>query len=152
MLHSPSLYIQTNIFYDYPGPKNILSKCEMYLYDTNYLFSHLRFCGHDVWAFLNSIPCSLLISQLISFSWVLKNRLSTSYLTRRFCFNPFCSSGGVFWIPQPPLLTNKGNIAPPCLDFTRIKIGNYFIVLKKSFYCKWGKSWSSRARKDKPAV
>lgn len=24
-----------------------LSKCEMYLYDTNYLFLHLHFCGRD---------------------------------------------------------------------------------------------------------
>lgn len=50
-IHLPDIN-KPHIFYDYPGPKNILSKCEMYLYDTNYLFSHLLFCGHDVWAYL----------------------------------------------------------------------------------------------------
>lgn len=47
-IHLPNVY-KLHIFYDYPGPKNILSKCEMYLYDTNDLFSQLFFCPHDVW-------------------------------------------------------------------------------------------------------
>lgn len=115
------IYIhKPHIFYDYSGPKNILSKCEMHLYDTNYVFSHLLFCGHDVWAYL------LLRSAFIAdfpthfgfffpHSRVLKNRLSDSisYLTRLcwwvegkdcFCFNPFCSSGGGCFLnhPLPP--------------------------------------------------
>lgn len=55
----------------------------MYLYDNNYLFSHLLFCGHDVWAYL--IFRTVFIADYptdISFSWVLKNQLSISYFTR----------------------------------------------------------------------
>lgn len=54
----------------------------MYLYDTNYLFSHLLFCGHDVWAYL--LFRSVFIADFpsdFSFSWVRKYRLSISYLT-----------------------------------------------------------------------
>lgn len=65
MLHSPLYIYKTHIFYDDPGPKNTLSKCEMYLYDTNYLSPHLLFCGHDdVWA--HPIFCSVFIADFPS--------------------------------------------------------------------------------------
>lgn len=40
----------------------------MYLYDTNYLFSHLLFCGYDVWAYL-LFRCVFIADFLTDFSF-----------------------------------------------------------------------------------
>lgn len=74
------IYTTQHIFYDYPGPKNTLSKCEMYLYDTNYLFPHLLSCGHDdVWACL--ILRSVFIADFQADFCFFRGYLKTEYQT-----------------------------------------------------------------------